>query len=306
MPIDPCFTEFLLDPRNAVRPPPADVPMDKVRRAADGAMVRPAAPEMARVDEAMVRLADREIAIRHYRPNHDDTLPLILFAHGGGWVWGSLDTHDAICRELAARTGAATISVAYRLAPENSYPAAPDDVWEVLSDVLAQPDAYGVDPGRFAMAGDSAGGQIATETVARALDAGQRPRHLALFYPALEPACDSASHAEFADGAMLTHEGMRWFWDCYLGKDRAIELRDLEDATAAGFPPVTLQTAGCDVLRDEGQRFADRLRSLGVEVESRDHVGMLHGFLSLGVQTPAIEATLALASQRLRASLSKS
>jgi acetyl esterase len=306
LPIDPCFADLLADPRNAVRPPPAAVPMDKVRRAADGAMALPDAPEMARIDERSVRLPDREIVVRHYRPTNAEVLPLILFAHGGGWVWGSLDTHDPLCRELADRTGAAVISVAYRLAPEHHYPAAPDDVWAVLADIMARPEAYGVHPGRVALAGDSAGGQIVTETMVRALEAGHRPKHLALFYPALDPACDTASHAEFAEGAMLTHEGMRWFWDCYLGADRSIELRGIDDATAASFPPVTLQTAGCDVLRDEGQGFADRLRSLGVDVESRDHAGMLHGFLSLGVETPAIEATLALAAERLRDSLSAS
>lgn len=267
-------------------------------------MALPDAPEMSLVESRLVRLPDREITIRHYRPTDLGKLPLILFTHGGGWVWGSLDTHDPLCRELASRTGAAVISVAYRLAPEFHYPAAPDDVWAVLRDVLARPDAYDVDPQRIALAGDSAGGQIATETVARALADGHRPRHLALFYPALDPACDTDSHSEFAEGAMLTHDGMRWFWDCYLGADRANALRELDDATAASFPPVTLQTAGCDVLRDEGQGFADRLRSLGVDIESRDHAGMLHGFLSLGVETPAIEATLALAAERLRASLS--
>ncbi len=157
MPIDPCFTELLEDPRNTVRPPPAHVPMDKVRRAADAAMSQGDASEMAAVRDGVVHLEGRDVPYRHYRPTTAPNLPGILFCHGGGFVWGSIETHDGICRRLAARTGAAVISVGYRLAPETPLPGPVEDAYGVLQDLIAGVDEYGIDADNLALCGDSAG-----------------------------------------------------------------------------------------------------------------------------------------------------
>ena len=307
MPIDPSFAELLSDPRNTVRPPPAHVPMDKVRRAADSAMTQGDAPALHSVTDGLVSLEGRDIPIRHYRPTSTDRLPAILFCHGGGFVWGSIDTHDGICRRLAARTGAAVISVGYRLAPETRFPGPVEDVFGVLQDLSRNAAAHAIDPRAIALCGDSAGGAICVSVAACAARAGMELRHLGLFYPALDPACNSASQEAFAEGPLLTRAAMEWFWSCYLGNDRPVTdiplPNDVQDLTI--LPVVTIVTAEYDPLRDEAAGFFNRLKDAGVPARLSCVSGMIHGFLSLATTSPQREAAFEEMCARLGEALNQ-
>lgn len=305
MAIDPCFSQLLADPRNTVRPPPEHVPLSKVRRAADAAMAQLGAPPLVHVADEVVANSGHTVPVRHYRPSDEPVLPVIVFCHGGGFVWGSIDTHDGICRVLAARTGAAVLSVGYRLSPETRYPGAIEDVLAVIGHLEHSASEAGIDPGRISLCGDSAGAHVALSTAFAMLRKGTALRHLALIYPALDPSCASESQRTFADGPLLTREAMLWFWSCYLGGNRGGEkaahaplAADLKD-----FPPTTIATAENDILRDEGEAFARRLADAQVDVALQRYEGMVHGFLSLGAQSPAIERCIEDICRRLAASL---
>jgi acetyl esterase len=305
MPVDPCFAALIADPRNTVRPPPSHVPLSKVRKVADGAMAQLAAPDLASVVNCIVSETDRDIPIRLYRPKAEGCLPIILFCHGGGWVWGSLDTHDGLCRNLAARTGATVVSVGYRLSPETTFPGAAEDVLVVLNHLRQQDATIQIDPDRMALCGDSAGGHIVVTATLKAMRAGVPIRHLGLFYPALDPACDSDSFHEFAEGPVLTKDAMTWFWSCYLGEAGAVapDFINPMQVDLSGFPATTIMAAECDVLRDEARSFAERLTHVQPDVVLRTYPGMIHGFLSLAVQSQTIEGSIDEMSRRIARSL---
>jgi acetyl esterase len=306
VPIDPSLAVLVSDPRNTVRPPPAHVPLDKVRRAADGAMTQGILIEMADVTDAEVACGSHIVPVRHYRPTLDPVLPAILFCHGGGFVWGSIATHDGLCRRLAAMTGAAVISVGYRLSPETVFPGAAEDAFAVLTDLMARPDDHGILSDQVALCGDSAGGAICITVAAMAARAQLPLRHLSLFYPAIDPACDSLSQLAQTDGPVLTQAAMRWFWECYLGgAGPKAEILPMQISELATFPPTTVAVAEYDPLHDEGAAFAARLTDAGVDVALKSYPGLVHGFLSLPVASPVIEAALQDTARRLRQSLTK-
>lgn len=239
---------------------------------------------------------DRAVAgvpVRVYRPLSPPAAPaLVVYLHGGGWVVGDVATYDPVARTLCARTRAVVVSVEYRLAPEHPYPAALDDATAVataLPDVAA---GLGVDRGRLAVAGDSAGGGLAA-AVALRLRAGGGPalRAQALVYPALDARLAMPSVAEHAEGYGLTAATMRWYVDQYLppGVDRDDPLASPAAARdLAGLPPALVVTAEHDVLRDEGEDYAARLRAAGVPVTLVREPGLVHGFLgTAGVLPPA-------------------
>jgi acetyl esterase len=281
MPVDPCFAAMLADPRNEARPPPANVSMEKARNAANAAMIGEPGPKLHAVADFAIPAGGRFLPVRLYRPSDQTNLPILVFLHGGGWVWGSLETHDAMCRGLALRAGCAVLSLDYRLAPETPFPGPADDGFAALSWISEFAPALGLDATRLALGGDSAGANLAVAAALRARDAGLGLRHLALIYPALDPGCDSASQRDFATGHILTREAMRWFWRCYLGSDDPTPdpLFAPLGADLGGLPPTTVATAECDILRDEGEAFADRLAAAGVPARRRRYAGMIHGFV---------------------------
>jgi len=287
MPIDPCFAELLSDPRNTVNPPPDHIPMEKVRRAADSAMEQGTLPALSEIRDDIVHLDGRDIPIRTYRPHTARDLPVILFCHGGGFVWGSIDTHDGICRRLAHETGGVVVSVGYRLAPETRFPGPVEDAMGVLRDITERAEHYGIDPTCIALCGDSAGGSICVSVAGRAADAGIGILHIGLLYPALDPNCASDSQIAFADGPLLTKAAMEWFWDCYLGPGNRSGFRILPN-NLTGFPQTNIVTAEFDPLRDEAEDFFRCLQSDGVKATLTRAKGMIHGFLSLDVTTSAI------------------
>jgi acetyl esterase/lipase len=207
---------------------------------------------------------------------------LVVYFHGGGWVLGDLDTHDSVCRFLAAGTAAAVLSVDYRLAPEHPFPAAAEDCFAAFRWAAAENARLGIDPSRIAVAGDSAGGNLAAAVSLLARDAGgPSPAMQALIYPVTDAVGGHLSRDTFADGFLLTRAEMEWFEDHYLppGADRADpRVSVLRAANLAGLPPAYVTTAGFDPLRDEGEDYAARMREAGVTVAMRRHPGLIHGF----------------------------
>jgi acetyl esterase len=202
--------------------------------------------------------------------------PVVVYFHGGGWVIGSLDTHDGVCRALANRTGCRIAAAHYRLAPEHRFPAAVDDCWTITRWAFEQTP-------RVAVAGDSAGGNLAAVVALRARDAGLSLAYQALVYPVIDHRFDTASYAANAEGYGLTMAGMRWYWDLYLGGvDGAHpDASPLRAASLAGVAPALVVVCGLDPLRDEGVAYAERLRASGVPVEVSEYEDMIHGFLRM-------------------------
>jgi len=294
---DPAFAALLADPRAALRRLPPHVPLAALRTGANAFMASAVGPAVYRVEDRAVKGPGGSVAIRLYRPSAQEMLPVVLFAHGGGFLLGSLDTHDALCRSLALASGAVVIAVEYRLAPEARFPAPIDDVVAVAEVIERSGADWGLDPARLALAGDSAGAQIAAAT-AMALPA----RHLALFYPLLDPSRASASQAAFAEGYMLTGSFIDWAWEAYAG-DRGDPRFDLTRADAAAFPGTTIATAAFDPLRDEGEAFGDRLQTAGVDATVRRFEGMIHGFAGMPQLTPVADEAIAWIGSRLRTAL---
>ena len=236
-----------------------------------------------------------DLPIRIYRPKLDaPTLPALVYFHGGGHVIGNLDTHDAVARNLCNGGGCIVVSVDYRLAPEHKFPAAAEDAFAALGWCAAHGAEVGIDPRRLAVGGDSAGGNLAAVAALMARDAGGPATRLqVLVYPVTDYACDTVSYRTYSYGyGMLEARSMRWFRDHYLRDEtdrldwRAAPLRASD---LSGLPPALVLTAQCDVLHDEGEAYAQRLRSAGVEVDHRDIPGMIHGFFAMA---PAIDGAV--------------
>jgi len=230
------------------------------------------------------------IAVRVYRPGGGSLLPLLVYAHGGGWVVGSLDSHDKLCRILANRLDAVLVAVDYRLAPEHLYPAALDDVEAVWHWVRSEAHGLGADAQRLAVAGDSSGGNLAAALTLRLARAAQpQPAAQLLLYPALDASCARASYRQFATGYNLSAAQMAWYWRTYGGATagETPELSPLAATRLSGLPPALIALAEADVLRSDGFDYAQRLRAAGVAVRIVDCAGMIHGFLRWTGEVPA-------------------
>jgi acetyl esterase len=210
--------------------------------------------------------------------------PLLVFFHGGGWVQGSLTSHDGACRMLAALAGVRVLSVAYRLAPEHPFPAAADDALAAYRHAVEHARALGADRARIAVGGDSAGGNLAAVTALAARDAGvPAPAFQLLLYPALDLTMAQPSVATFAEGFFLTRASMDIYAGAYVpdpAQRTDPRASPLFAADLTGLPPAYIATAGTDPLRDEGEAYAARLRSAGVRVELDRHP-LLHGFVNM-------------------------
>jgi acetyl esterase len=246
--------------------------------------------------------------VRIYWPEGRSPAPLVVFFHGGGFVLCSLDTHDELCRALCRESGAVLVSVDYRLAPEAPYPAAADDCYAALAWAVSHAAELGADPTRVAVAGDSAGGNLAAATALRARDlGGPALRHQCLIYPVTDCRFDTPSYIENAEGYFLTAETMRWFWSHYLqDMGRAAEpyASPLRAPSLAGLPPALVITAEYDPLRDEGEHYAQALSAAGVPTTFRRYDGMIHGFVTLAEVFEDGRAARSFAASELRAALS--
>jgi acetyl esterase len=263
---------------------------------------------VAKVENRSLPGAAGDVPVRVYTPSlGTGPLPGLVFFHGGGFVLCNLDTHDGICRSLANAAGCVVVSVDYRLAPENPYPAAPDDCYAVTEWVAKNGGELGIDVSRLAIGGDSAGGNLTAVVALMARDrGGPKLRFQLMIYPVTDCAFDTPSYRENAEGYFLTTGMMRWFWEKYLanpaqaGEAYASPLRAQD---VANLPPGLCITAGYDPLRDEGEAYAERLRKAGVDVRTTRYAGMFHGFLSMTGQLDKAREALAEAATALRAAL---
>jgi len=255
-------------------------------------------------------------AIRIIRP-HGSTarLPVVIYFHGGGWAIGDKETHDRLVREIAVGTQAVVVFVDYTRSPEARWPVAVEEGYAVTKWVFESGKAINVDPSQIAVAGDSAGGNIATVVALLAKDrGGPEIKFQVLFYPVTDANFDTQSYGRFARGYSLTREAMKQFWNYY-----APSMASREKPTASplratlhelrGLPPAAIITAECDVLRDEGEAYAARLEEADVPVTMTRYPGMIHDFVMLNalagiepVRTAIAQATAALRSAFARAS----
>lgn len=233
--------------------------------------------------------------------------PVMIYFHGGGWVVGSLETHDRVCRQFAAKAGIRVISVDYRMGPEHRFPAAIDDAWAVLNHAGANAAKFGIDHRRIAVGGDSAGGNIAAVVTQLAkITAGTAPCFQLLIYPGTDMRGGHPSRRELAEGYGLTGKDIDWF--------RAHYLRDADDTLDPRaspllredlheLPPAHVQTAGYDPLKDEGIAYVEKMRAAGVAVEHKHYPGMIHGYLNMSGAIDGAKAAIADAADALRRAL---
>jgi acetyl esterase len=250
------------------------------------------------------------VPVRVYRPVETvETSPALVYFHGGGWVMGSIDTHDGLCRALANRTPCVVISADYRLAPEHRYPAALDDAWTATKWVTEHAEDLRLDPMRIGVGGDSAGGTLATVVARKARDAAVPLAAQLLVYPVTSHAFETPSYSLFQHGYGLTREEMRWFWTQYLGEGRdGREDRDISPACLQDLrrlPRAIVITAEADVLRDEAESYAQRLFLAGVETEGYRYDGMIHGFLRMAGVVDRSQTALTEIADSLRDALEK-
>jgi len=295
MPVDAAFADLLANPRMALREPPAHIDISVLRHAADAFLAAGSGPALNAVTDLM---ADEQQAIplRLYRPTADAGLPVIVFIHGGGFVFGSIETHDAVCRILASRSGAAVLSIGYCLAPEFDVAFALDDCLTAVRWLIETAPALKLDSSRLAIVGDSAGGYLAICTAMAAAREGILLRHMGLLYPMIDPHSDTPSAREFAEGYMLTRGFVEWCWRVSNAAGGQLACTPL-GATRADLPPTTVVTAQYDMLRDEGEAFASHLKREGIATTLCRYDGMIHGFAGFPQRTSqADEAIRQIAS----------
>jgi acetyl esterase len=299
MPLDPQCRAYL----------DAAVPVDELSVADARAMIAQNAPGLFGKPDPIGLVLDQTlpgpIPVRVYQPRAAaPELPVLVYFHGGGWVYGSIETHDGVCRALCARTPCVVVSVDYRLAPEHRFPAAVEDAWAATAWVAEHARSFGGDPARIAVGGDSAGGHLAAVVARRARDRGLALRHQLMIYPVTDCRFDTPSYAECAEGYGLTQAAMRWFWNHFLGPDGDPgdpEVSPLRAPDLAGVAPATVLTAEYDPLRDEGEAYAARLREAGVPVTLTRYEGLIHGFIRMAALVDRTQQGLDECATALRA-----
>ena len=248
------------------------------------------------------------LPLRLYRPGPGDGRALLVYLHGGGWVMGDLELHDATCRALARHADCVVLSVDYRLAPEHPHPAALDDALAAIAWARAHGAEVGGDRARIAVGGSSAGGNLAAAAALALRDAdpdgGAPLAAQLLLYPVLDSRLATASVAQFGSGHLLDRAQMAFYWDAYAPRgavDRELPLvSPAHAASLAGLPPAVVVTAEHDPLRDEGEQYAARMRAEGVRVDLRRVRGQIHGFLALFPDDPEVARLLERVGANLR------
>jgi acetyl esterase len=288
MPLDPQARAFLDEMNSLGGQPLYTMGVDGARRVMDllATLRPPLAPVASAVDRRIPGPAG-EIPVRVYTPNGTAPFPVLVYFHGGGWVIGGLETHDGVCRALADGAGCVVVSIDYRLAPEHRYPAAAEDCYAATRWAAAHAAELGADAARLAVAGDSAGGNLAAVVSLMARDRSGPPiAFQLLIYPVTDARADTRSYRDNAEGYLLTAGDMDWFWGHYLGDEKAKGAEPyaspLRATDVTRLPPALVITAEFDPLRDEGEAYAARLKEAGVAARVTRYDGMIHGFFGMG------------------------
>src|SRR5690606_14612053 len=270
--------------------------------------VSPETPAVAQVTNTIAATANGPVPMRIYREEGVDAIsaPALVFYHGGGWVFGDLDTHDVVCRTIARAARVVVLSIDYRLAPEHAYPAAVEDAYASFQWIVTHARDLGIDLSKLAVGGDSAGGNLAAVVSLMARDTGVTLAGQMLIYPVTDLSREHPSYGEVAN-VPLTGETMRWFKRHYLDDTDAHDWRicPLLADSLEGLPPAVVMTAGHDPLRSEGDAYAQRLQEAGVQVTHVRYDGQIHGFLTMGRLIPEAGQLLEDASQWLEQTLSQ-
>jgi len=307
MALDPGAAALLQQMAQTGAPPIHQLPVPEARRMMQMMVAAAPRPQVGRVEDRAIPGPAGEIPVRIYWPRSGQRVGLVVYYHGGGWVLGDLETHDATCRRLANASDCIVVAVDYRLAPEHKFPAAVEDCYAAALWAAENAASLGVDAARVAVAGDSAGGNLAAVVSLLAKQRGGPPlAYQALIYPVTDFDFQRPSYQENAEGYLLTRQAMEWFWRQYLNDDaegadplasplRAPDLR--------GLPPATVITAEYDPLRDEGEVYAERLAQAGVPTTCVRYLGQIHGFIILEHLLPAGRQALLALGATLRAAL---
>ncbi|WP_292980486.1 alpha/beta hydrolase [Mycobacterium sp.] len=297
----------LIEALDAGFPPVHTMTGAQARATIRSRFVPPREPEpVADIRDATVPGPGGDISVRVYRPARGGHLPILVYAHGGGFVFCDLDSHDGLCRDIANRIPALVVSVDYRLAPEHQWPAAAEDVYAVTQWAADQAENLGGDARRIAVGGDSAGGNLAAVTALMARDRATRPPTAQmLLYPVIAADFDTESYRLFGKGFYNPEPAMRWYWDQYVpdAADREHPYASPLRADLTGLPPAVVVIAGHDPLRDEGIAFADALDAAGVTTARCVFDGGIHGFMTmptLGIAQQARQQVCAELSRLLR------
>lgn len=275
-------------------------------RALMTAVIIPSTVEVTTVENRKIPGPAGALAVRIYRPAGDAPKPILVFFHGGGWVIGSLDTHDHVARKLANEIDAVVVSVDYRMGPEDRFPAAVEDSFAALQWAHAEAAAIGGDPDRVVVAGDSAGGNLAAIVAQVARTSGPDVRFQLLVYPVTDYEFTSASMEDNAEGYYLTRNMMRWFFDRYLnGPDEGDDPRvsPLRNPDLSGLPPAFVITMEYDPLRDQGVAYGDAMRAAGNTVASTTYPGLFHGCFGMDEMIDAAKVPFADAVAAVRSAV---
>jgi acetyl esterase len=309
--LEPAAQEFA----DATANPPQlyELPVDQGRTMVDSVQDGDIpAPPMDITDLMIDGGPSGKVSIKVFRPHGvSGDLPVLLFTHGAGWVFGDAHTHGRLVAELASRAGAAAVFTNYSLSPEAKYPTAIEEIYTTLEWVVGHGPEQGLDPSRIAVAGDSVGGNMtAAITIMAKQRGGPAIAAQLLYYPVTNASFDTGSYQQFATQYWLTRQGMQWYWDQYTtdtaqrGEITASPLRaSLEDL--AGLPPAMVIVGEADPLRDEGEAYAAKLRSAGVPVTAVRYQGIIHDFVMVNAlrDTHAAKAATAQGGEFLRAAL---
>ena len=280
----------------------ADLPPERGRAVLDlDASIFGGKPRPCDLESITIPTDEGPVPARLYRPSGTRPAGLVVYFHGGGWVLGSLDSHDSACSFLAERAEVCVLSVDYRLAPEHPFPAGVNDAVAAFRFAVRHAEDLGVDPSAIAVGGDSAGGNLAAVVANTTARTGERaPALQVLIVPATDLSTKRASYRHFGDGYFLTDKHMDWYKDQYLtdaGEALDPRVSPLLAEDLSGLPPAYVAVAGFDVLRDEGIAYARRLREAGVQTVLRVHPDLIHPFsAALGAGRACSEATLEIAT----------
>ncbi len=279
----------------------------RAMRARSRDMLNVAWPEPSHYRNFTVAGAEGPIRARAYDYAPAPARPTVVYYHGGGFTFGDLDSHDQLCRRLAKAGDFQVISVEYRLAPEAPFPAAVDDAWASLTDIIARADELGVDAARVGVGGDSAGANLSIVTARRAAaEGGPALKHQLLIYPVTQSVRPTPSREKFAEGYFLTKESMDWFDGHYLprGVDRTDpRISPLLHPVPENLAPALVITAGFDPLLDEGRDYAEALQRAGVPCRYVDYPDQIHGFMSFCNFSSIAEDAIADAARTVSAAL---